>query len=192
MADIQIRSGQCALLIYDFTDELIDAKAAGYEPWAAEKIPLLKQLIEACHRADVPVYFALPQSSLDKRDVDRAGDAICGPVKPGSEDTVIVRPKSGAIADSPLEGLLRQQARTTLLIAGMAVDRGCNTAARDAQKLDLRPVMVEDVCFTRDIRSNRFGFIPKNEIHRVHLASLERAGVGITSVEELIRLLGSS
>lgn len=192
MADIRIRSGQCALLIYDFTDELIDRQAAGFEPWVAEKISSLRKLIDACHRAAVPVYFALPQSGLDKRDVDRAGDAICEPVRPGPQDTVIVRPKSGAVADSPLEGLLRQQARTILLISGMAVDRGCNTAARDAMKLGLKPVVVEDVCFTRDIQSERFGFIAKEEIHRVHLASLERAGVGITNVEELIGVFGRS
>lgn len=190
MADFTIHRAQCALLIYDMSSELVDPTSSGYSSWIAEEMPLLKRLIDTCRRGGVPVYYALPQSSVDKRNVDNPADAICGSIKPGPDDTVIIRKRSGALAESPLEGLLRQEGRTTLLIAGMAIDRGCNTAARDALKLDLKPVMVLDVCFTRDIDNGTFGFISKEDVHRVHLASLERAFVSIARVEELIELLG--
>jgi hypothetical protein len=46
-------------------------------------------------------------------------------------------------------------------------------------------------CLTGDIRSDRFGFIAKEEIHKI--AALERGrGVGITNVAELIRVFGRS
>ncbi len=186
MVDYAIHPGQCALLIYDMTDELIDPSSPGYSAWVAEKLATLRRLIGACHRSKIPVYYALPQSSVDKRGIDKAADAICDLIKPGPEDTIIIRPKSGAFLDSPLEALLRQQGRTTLLIGGMAVDRGCNTAARDAHNRGLKPVIVQDVCFTRDIEKGSFGFISKEEIHRAHLASLERAVAKIATVEELI------
>jgi len=189
MADFSIHRGQCALLIYDMTRELVDPTSPGYEPWVTDRMPLLKQLIDVCHRSKVPVFYALPQSGVDKHGAETAADAVCEEIKPKAEDTVIVRKKSGALAESPLEGLLRQQGRTTLLIAGMAVDRGCNTAARDAQKLGLKPVMVEELCFTRDINDGKFGSISKEDIHKIHLASLERAFAKIASTEELTKLL---
>ena len=188
MADFAILRGQCALLIYDTTRELVDSTSPGYAPEIAARMPLLRQLIDVCHGSEVPVFYALPQSTVDKHGAETAADAVCDEIKPRSKDTVIVRKQSGALAESPLEGLLRQQGRTTLLIAGMAVDRGCNTAARDAQKLGLKPVLVEDVCFTRDISDSRFGFISKEDIHKVHLASLERAFAKIASVKELTEL----
>ncbi len=189
MDDFSVRPGQCALLIYDTTRELVDPSSPGYEREVADGMPLLRQLIDVCHRREVPVFYALPQSALDKHGAEAAADAVCDEIKPKTQDTVIVRKKSGALAESPREGLLRQPGRTTILIAGMAVDRGCNTAARDAQNLGLKPVMVEDVCFTRDISGGRFGFISREEIRKIHLASLERAFAKIVSVKELTELL---
>jgi isochorismate hydrolase len=192
MADYTIRRGQCALLIYDMTKELIDKTSKGYTPWAAEQMPAFQRLIQVCHEAGVPIFYALPQVRVDEAGGDSARDAVCGPIRPSPEDTVIVRKKSGALAESPLEHLLREHGRTILLISGMAVDRGCNTAARDAYNLDLRPVMVRDLCLTRDIDSKTFGRIPKEEIQRVHLAALERAVARVATLDEVIAALGKS
>jgi len=189
MPDYPFRRGQCALLIYDMTKELIDHASPGYSSWVAEQMPTFQRLIQACHQAIAPVFYALPQIRVDETGADSAGEAICDPIRPKQDDTVIVRKKSGALADSPLEHLLREQGRTTLLISGMAVDRGCNTAARDAHNLGLRPVMVRELCFTRDIQSKTFGFISKDEIRKVHLAALERAVARIATVEEVIEAL---
>ena len=189
MPDYPLRRGQCALLIYDMTKELLDQASPGYSSWVMEQMPTFQRLIQACHHANAPVFYALPQVRVDETKADRPGEAICDPIRPAPEDTVIVRKKSGALAESPLEYLLRERGRTTLLISGMAVDRGCNTAARDAYKLGLRPVMVRELCLTRDIDSKTFGFIPKEEIHRVHLAALERAVARVSTVEEIVEAL---
>jgi len=189
MPDYPIRRGQCALLIYDMTRELVDRASPGYCSWAAEGMAAFQRFIQTCHEAGVPVFYALPQMRVDETGADRPGEAICGPIRPGPEDTVIVRKKSGALADSPLENLLRERGRTTLLISGMAVDRGCNTAARDAHNLGLKPVMVRELCFTRDIQSKAFGFISKEDVHRVHMAALERAVARIATVEEITEVL---
>jgi maleamate amidohydrolase len=192
MSDFAVRAKQSALLIYDMTKELIDPKAEGYEPWVVEQMSPFRRLIDACRAAGVPVIYALPQTGVDKHGADDPADAICPPIRPAPGDTVLIRPKSGAVADSPLEGLLRQRGRATLLISGMAVDRGCNTAARDAQKLGLRAVVVQDVCFTRDIKEGSFGSIPKLEIQRVHMAALERAGAKIARLEDLVQIFHQS
>ena len=109
MADFAIRRGQCALLIYDTTRELVDSTSPGYAPEIAARMPLLRQLIDVCHQGEVPVFYALPQSTVDKHGAETAADAVCDEIKPTSRDTVIVRKQSGALAESPLEGLLRQQ-----------------------------------------------------------------------------------
>lgn len=189
MPDYPLRRGQCALLIYDTTKELIDQTSPGYSSWVFEQMPTFQRLIQACHQANAPVFYALPQIRVDETSADSPGEAICDPIRPMPEDTVIVRKKSGALAESPLEHLLRERGRTTLLISGMAVDRGCNTAARDAHNLGLRPVMVRELCFTRDIQSKTFGFISKEEIHKVHLAALERAVARIATVAEVMEAL---
>jgi len=191
MADYPLRSGQCALLIYDMTKELVDQSSPGYSPWAVAEMPTFQRLIQACHEASAPIFYALPQVRVDEAKGDSARDAVCGPIRPAPEDTVIVRKKSGALAESPLEHLLRERGRTTLLITGMAVDRGCNTGARDAHNLGLRPVMVRELCLTRDIQSKTFGFISKEEIQKVHLAALERAVARVATVAEVIEALSA-
>ncbi len=191
MPDYPLRRGQCALLIYDMTKELMDHASPGYSSWVVEQLPTFQQLIQACHQAGVPVFYALSQMRVDETGADRPGEVICEPIRPTPEDIVIVRKKSGALAESPLESLLRERGRTILLISGMAVDRGCNTAARDAYNLGLRPVMVRELCFTRDIRSKTFGVISKEDVHRVHMAALERAVARIATVDEITEALRS-
>jgi isochorismate hydrolase len=171
------------------TKELIDKTSPGYCPWVVEQMATFQRLIQACHEGGAPIFYALPQVRVDETGADRPGEAICDPIRPTPEDTVILRKKSGAVAESPLEHLLREQGRTTLLITGMAVDRGCNTAARDSYRLGLRPVMVRDLCLTRDLDSKTFGFIPKEEIQRVHLAALERAVARVATIDEVVEVL---
>ena len=78
---------------------------------------------------------------------------------------------SGALSGTNQAQLLRDRGIETLLIAGMAVDRGCNTTARQALNRGLRVVMVCGACYTHDIARFTFRPIGKDDVERVHLAA---------------------
>jgi nicotinamidase-related amidase len=172
-----------ALVIYDVTHALM-VPGPAFEPWAAEGLPALAKLAAACRATGTLVVYA-----NSARGYDTSGTPPDIAAQPGDE--VVKHPESGAFFNTNLEEMLRANGRDTLLIAGMAVDRGANTTAREALARKLRPIVVSDVCFTRDIADSPVGPVPKHEVARVHLAALHRLGVGVTTVADAIAALGA-
>jgi nicotinamidase-related amidase len=182
MTPSQIEAQRAALLIYDMTQTLVD-EGPFFEQWIVDGLPALARLIEGCRRAGVVVCYAVGKDSP-------AGSEVCHAIAPRPEDIVVVHPHPGAFDDTDLESALRDRGRDTVLIAGMAVDRGANTSARQAMSRGLRPYLVRGVCFTRDIRESPVGPAAKADIERIHLAALYRIGVGIPTVDEVLAAIG--
>jgi nicotinamidase-related amidase len=181
MAD-QLEARRTALLIYDMTQTLMD-EGPYIEPWVVEGLPGHARLLEACRKAGVLITYGISAKGY-------AGFDVCKPIAPQGDETVVRHGESGAFTDTPLLQALRDNQRDTLLITGMAVDRGCNLTAREALNRGLTPIVVRDACYTRDIKESPVGPVPKAEVARVHLAALYRLGVGIMSSDEVIRALG--
>jgi nicotinamidase-related amidase len=182
MAASPLDPQRAALLIYDLTQTLVE-DGPFLEPWVASSLPALERLVGSCRRASVPVCYAVPAASA-------AGAEVCHAVAPRDSETVFVHTHSGGFAGTELERWLRGQQRDALLIAGMAVDRGCNTTARQALSRGFRPYVVRGACFTRDITESPVGPVAKSDVERVHLAALHRLGVGIVTVDEVVAALG--
>ncbi|MBM2812330.1 MAG: isochorismatase hydrolase [Chloroflexi bacterium] len=170
-----------AVLVYDVTQSLM-VPGRSFEPWAADGLPLLVRLLDACRHAGVLVIYGVAASGIDTSGTPPA-------IAQQPDDLIIHHQTSGAVANTELEPRMRAEGRDTLLITGMAVDRGCNVAARDALARKLHPIVVRDVCFTRDITESPVGPVPKADVARAHLAALHRLGVGIATVEEVVAAL---
>ena len=179
---LELAPRRSALLIYDMTQTLVDP-GRFYEQWVVDGMPALVRLIEGCRRAGVAICYAVPKDSP-------AGSEVCHAIAPQAEDIVVFHPHPGAFDGTDLEERLRGHDRDTILVAGMAVDRGANTSARQAMNRGMRPYLVRGVCYTRDIQESPVGPASKADIERIHLAALHRIGVGIPTVDEVLAALG--
>jgi nicotinamidase-related amidase len=171
-----------ALLIYDLTQPLVE-EGRWLEPWVRDGLPDYARLLDACRQAGVLVTYALGTWDPDPQ--------VCTVLAPRPGEHVFSHPVSGAFDGTPLRDILAQAGRDTLLISGMAVDRGCNLAAREALNLNLRAIVVRGACFTRDIQASPVGPVSKMEIERVHLAALARLGAGVLNIDEVVEALAA-
>jgi len=171
---------QTSLLIYDMSSALLEGQS--FEQWVLDGMPQFARLLDCCRRAGVLICYAVSAKGY-------APEEVCPPIAPVQGEIILRHPFSGAFSATTLEQSLRDHQRDTLLIGGMAVDRGCNTTAREALNLGIHPIVVRGICFTRDISSSPVGAATKEEIERVHLASLHRLGAGIMTVDEVIATL---
>jgi nicotinamidase-related amidase len=172
-------SGKSVLLIYDMAEGMV-----ANESWVSEAMPMLAKLVQHCRLARIPVVYAMGAASI------RAGDPVCTAVAPLENERTFTHPESGVFVGTDFDEFLTQQGRDTLLVTGMAVDRGCNTTARDALNRGFHPIMLRDLCFTRDIADSPVGPVSKHDIARIHLASLHRMGIGISTSAEVLTSLG--
>ena len=182
MTASRLNPQRTALIVYDLTQTLI-VDGPFLEPWVLDGLPALARLLGRCRQTGLRVCYAVPEHSA-------AGSEICHALGPLPGEPVFVHPHSGAFEGTELAGFLREAQRDTLLITGMAVDRGCNSTARQALSRGIRPYMIRGACFTRDIAESPVGPVSKQDVERVHLAALHRMGVGLLTVDEVIAAIG--
>jgi hypothetical protein len=170
----RLSARHCAMLIYDLTQGMTE-----HEPSVPPAIPGLCRLILRSREAGVILSYALPHG------IDLRSPPIMDTLPRVPTDLVFSHPQTGAFYQTGFESCLAQSGRNVLLIAGMAIDRGCNTTAREALQRGLRTIIVQDACFTRDIKASPVGQVSMEEIKRVHLASLYRIGVELWTMDEI-------
>lgn len=174
----RLRPESTALLIYDVTESLVNT-GPSFELSVSEGLPAIVRLLDISRNAGLMIIYALSAKGY-------AGAAeVPAAIAPRAGEIVIRHPQSGAFTDTGLETVLRDNGREVLLIAGMAVDRGCNTTARECLGRGIQPIVIRGACFTRDIMSSPVGPVSRAQIERVHLAALHRLGAWILTVEEV-------
>src|SRR5262249_26714766 len=117
MAPTQLDPRRTAILVYDMTETLV-VDGPFLEPWIVESMPAYVRLLARCRQAGVLVIYAVPKEGP-------AGSEICHAIAPQPQDPIVVHPLPGAFDDTDLDAILRNGQRDTLLVTGMAVDRGC-------------------------------------------------------------------
>ena len=182
MSPTQLDPRRTAILVYDMTEMLV-VDGPFLEPWIVEGMAAYVRMLDRCRQAGVLVIYAVPKDGP-------AGSEICHAIPPQPQDTIVVHPLPGAFDDTDLDAILRDSRRDTLLVTGMAVDRGCNLAARQAFNRGMQACVVRGACYTRDIKDSPVGPASKEEIERIHLAALHRVGVHILTVDEVLAALG--
>ena len=127
-----------ALVVIDMQRGFLDPSSPLYIAGAADTVPACAQAIDCCHRAGVPVVFAVRHYRADGSDVERARyDVWAKGGKPLSEmcpasmsgawpeefrrapaDYVIVKPRFSAFFHTELDLILRRLGVDTVLLAG--------------------------------------------------------------------------
>ncbi|MBM2809953.1 MAG: isochorismatase hydrolase [Chloroflexi bacterium] len=175
-----------AVLIYHFTDFHTRPDSRGFEPEMADALPRFAELLAGCRKAGVLVTYVLSQTARDAS----VGGQVSQEIAPLPGDEIIQQTGGGGAFGTPLfEELLRKRGRGTLLITGIAIDRGLSDTARRATGCGVRPIMVRAACFAQDIADSPLGPVSKEEIERVHLAAMYRHGIGVMTIDEVLASL---
>lgn len=185
-ATFQIDPDRCALLVIDMQDEFVKPGWTPYwVPEATRQIPRIKMLIEACREKGIPVIYTVFSNTHKRLDRPKAGrylpnhyvemgldDAawftegrVVDELAPREDDLVIHKPSYGAFYDTPLDSILKNLERDTVIICGTLTNYCCGTTARQAYERGYKVVFGEDVNATDDtslqepeLRTLRRGF----------------------------------
>ncbi len=157
---------KCALLVIDMQDEFVKPNwAPCWVPEATRQVPRIKKLIEQCRLKGVPVIytvFSRTNNFLDRPlsgkfmpnrynhlDIDQSMLFIEGKVwhelKPLEGEIVIHKPSYGAFYDTPLETILKNLGKDTVIITGTLTNYCCGLTARQAYERGFKVVFGSDV-----------------------------------------------
>ena len=169
-ATFQVVTDRCALLVIDMQDEFVKPGWTPYwVPEATRMVPRVATVIAACRDVSVPVIYIAFAATHHRLDRPRAGafmpnrypgvasspewfrdGIIWHAVAPHPEDIVIFKPSYGAFFDTPLETILRNLGRDTIVIAGTLTNFCCGTTARQGYERGFHVILGSDVTATDD------------------------------------------
>jgi len=170
-AGFELVPGRCALLVIDMQDEFVKPGWTPYwVPAATRQVPAVSRLIRDSRAVGVPVIFTVfsrTHAYLDRPatgnlmpnrypelGVDQSAWFVEGKVwhelAPLPDDLVVHKPSYGAFHDTPLETILRNLARDTVIICGTLTNYCCGTTARQAYDRGFKVVFGSDVTATDD------------------------------------------
>ncbi|WP_066944369.1 cysteine hydrolase family protein [Streptomyces lushanensis] len=165
-ATFGIRPERTALLVIDMQDEFVRPGWSPYwVPAATRMVPRLRRLVGTCRAASIPVIWSifddthlgldrphalrhLPHADTDWR---RPGPAeVWAPMGHRADEALIRKPSYGAFYDTPLDTMLRNLGRDTVVVTGTLTNYCCGTTARQAYERGYKVVFGSDVTATDD------------------------------------------
>lgn len=197
-ASFQIAPEKSALLVIDMQDEFVRPGWTPYwVPAATRMIAGVKQLIEHSRRQEIPVIFTafadshhgtdrpgsgalMPNRYLDTpHDPDWFRDgSIWHELAPHDDEVVIHKPSYGAFYDTPLQTILDNLGRDTIIICGTLTNYCCGTTARQGYERGFKVVVLSDLTGTDD-----------PELHDAELKTLRKGFARVMTHGELLTAL---
>jgi nicotinamidase-related amidase len=171
VASFEIAAGDCALLVIDMQDEFVKPGwTPDWVPEATAQVPRIKRLIKFCRERDIPVIYTVYSKTHNYLDrpatgvtmpgrypelqIDRSGHFVEGHVwheiAPAEGEIVIHKSSYGAFYDTPLETILKNLGKNTVIVSGTLTNFCCGTTARQAYERGFKVVFGSDVTSTDD------------------------------------------
>ncbi|MGE5573359.1 MAG: cysteine hydrolase family protein [Bacteroidota bacterium] len=171
-ASFPIVASDSALLVIDMQDEFV---RPGWSPFwvpeATRQVPKIRSLIEGCRRLQIPVIYTVFSRTHNFLDRPKSGKTmpnryegipsdpawfregrIWHELAPCADDIAIHKPSYGAFFDTPLETILRNMERNTVIISGTLTNFCCGMTARQGYERGFYVVFGSDVTATDDPR----------------------------------------
>ena len=198
-AKFDIVPEKCALLVIDMQDEFVKPHwTPDWVPEATRQVPRIKRLIEHCREKGIPVIFTVYSKThnyLDRPktgplmpgryselEIDRSSFFVEGRVwhelAPRKDEIVIHKPSYGAFYDTPLETILKNLGKDTVIICGTLTNYCCGMTARQAYERSFKVVFGSDVTSTDD-----------PDMQEPELKVLRKGFAKVLSVREIIEML---
>jgi len=170
VASFEIIREKCALLVIDMQDEFVRPHWTPFwVPEATRQVPKIRTLINACRQKRIPVIFTSfartnnftdrPSSGrlMPNRYNDVAQDPawfrdgrIWHELTPLEGEIIIHKPSYGAFFDTPLETILRNLTKDTVMMCGTLTNFCCGMTARQAYERGFKVVFGSDITSTDD------------------------------------------
>jgi nicotinamidase-related amidase len=167
-ATFELDPQRSALLVIDMQDEFVRPGWTAYwVPEATRIIPRVARLIATCRILSIPIIFTAFAQTHQRLDRPASGASmpnryafdsgncfknghIVDDLKPHPEDVVILKPSYGAFYDTPLQTILHNLRRDTIIICGTLTNFCCGTTARQGFERGFNVVFGSDVTATDD------------------------------------------
>lgn len=164
----EMNADKCALLVIDMQDEFVKP---GWTPFwvpdATKQVSKIKILIDFCRNKDIPVIYTAFRESHLLKDRPKSGSImpnrythlgtdtcwfkegnIWHELEPKKDEIVIFKPSYGAFYDTPLETILKNLEKDTVLICGTLTNYCCGTTARQGYERGFKVIFGSDITST--------------------------------------------
>ena len=190
---------KCALLVVDMQDEFVRPHWTPFwVPEATRQVAKIRALVEFCRHIGIPVIFTA--FAYTHKFLDRPGSGGSMPnryteisdhnsswfregriwheLAPLENEVIILKPSYGAFHDTPLETILRNLGRDTVIICGTLTNFCCGTTARQAYERGFKVIFGSDITSTDD-----------PSMQEPELKVLRKGFAKVLSSEQIIRTL---
>jgi len=160
-----IHPDKCALLVIDMQEECVRPEwTSTWIPEATRQVPKIKKLIEFCRDRSIPVLFTAFKNTHSFRDRPKTGNLmpnryhqlgndpswyqegrIWHELKPREDEIVIYKPSYGAFYDTPLETILKNLEKDTIIICGTLTNYCCGSTARQGYERGYKVIFGSDI-----------------------------------------------
>ena len=165
-AEFEINASQTALLVIDIQDEFTKPGMTPYwVPEATRIVPDINRMIAHCRTMNIPIIFTLFTKTHSYKDRPRSGrympnryrnldidqssffvdSKLYEKLDYRPDDLLIYKPSYGAFYDTPLETMLKNLERDTVIISGCLTNYCCGTTARQAYERGYKVVFGSDI-----------------------------------------------
>ena len=164
----EIKPDKCALIVIDMQDEFVKPEwASSWIPEATRQVPKIKRLIEYCRSKKIPVIYTAFKDTHSFMDRPKTGELmpiryphlgndpawfkegkIWHEISPKANELVIYKPSYGAFYDTPLETILKNLNKDTIIISGTLTNYCCGTTARQGYERGFKVIFGSDVTST--------------------------------------------
>ncbi len=170
-ANFEIIPERCALLVIDMQDEFVKPHwSPDWVPEATRQFPLIKNLIELCRSKNIPVIYTVYSKTHNYFDRPKTGKFMPGrysavkidfskfyikgqvwhELSPRDNEIVIHKSSYGAFYDTPLETILKNMDKDTVIICGTLTNCCCGCTARQAYERSFKVVFGCGITSTDD------------------------------------------
>ena len=200
-AAFDIKPEKCALLVIDMQDEFVKPHLTPFWiPDATRQVPKIKKLIEFCRKKKIPIIYTIFSSTNNYLDRPKTGTfmpnrynnldfdwskffhsgKVFDELHPVKNEIIIHKPSYGAFYDTPLETILKNLSKDTVIICGTLTNFCCGTTARQAYERSLKVIFGSDITSTDD-----------PELQKAELKVLRKGFAVILTAEKIMASLNS-
>lgn len=191
---------RAALLVIDMQNEFVKPGwCAFWVPEATRMVSRLAFVIAAARQAGLPVIYTAFGATHRYLDRPRSGPSmpnrypgepdeelfsqprVVPELTPRPEDLFILKPSYGAFYDTPLDTILHNLGRDTVIVTGTLTNLCCGTTARQAYERGYQVVFGADVTATNDWA-----------IHEAELATLRYGFARVLTAAQIIERLAEA
>jgi len=200
IATFSVDKKTCALLVIDMQDEFVKPHWSPFwVPEATKRAPKIGKLIDFCRSQNIPIIYTVysqthqyldrpkhllqmpsrfPSSNIDLTPYFTNG-TIWHELAPKKDDIIIHKSSYGAFHETPLDTILKNKEKDTVIICGTLTNYCCSTTARQAFEKSYK------VIFGSDVTAAHFP-----DLHEAELKILRRGFAKVLTFDEIRKELG--